>query len=245
VNRSRQFERGFTLIEMLVAMVIFASLIAVLMMGFRQGLLMWEKGQGHAHVWQDHEFRYRLMDSLVTAAVISDNQTRSGLALPWFEGSATSMRFISAAPMMDLQGRARPIEIQATRSNKTAVKDVWALRYREGKRHSDSARGLRWSDQWVTLYDDLQSISFSFEAPVYPLPPFYRNMVLSADVRLRYRDKAVWMSQYDISALWVPPQAITIAFVDHQGIEHRWLFSLPDWAEAWSLGSYAGGLQGE
>ena len=84
---------------------------------------------------------------------------------------------------MDLQGHPRPIELQAIKSDglpgkETGEKISWSLRYREGARYSDSARGMRWNGPWVTLFSGLQSIAFAFEAPIYPAPQALRRGVM-------------------------------------------------------------------
>jgi len=232
-----QHHKGFTLIEMLIAMAIFTALISVLMLGFRQGLLMWKKGQQQSRVWQDDEFRYRLLDTLISQAVISDNQTkRQGLSLPYFHGTALSMQLISSAPIMDMPGHVRPVEIRAVESGN----HVWQLHYREGARYSDVGRGLRWNGAWVTLLSGLKSVSFSFEAPANPMPPELDARFMSNDERMLYREDSEWMNQYDISKIWRYPQSIAIDFVDKDDVSHHWLLMPPRWSDAWTMEVYEG-----
>jgi len=233
----KQYQKGFTLIEMLVAMAIFAALISVLMLGFQQGLLMWEKGKQQSSVWQGYEFRYRLLDTLISQAVVSDSQTKNlGLFLPYFHGTQTSMQLISSAPIMDVPGRVRPVDIRATQ----AADGSWELDYREGERYSDVSRGLRWNAAWVTLLSGLKSVSFSFEAPAYPIPSDLDVRFMSNDERMLYRENPEWMSQYDISKIWRYPQSILIDFVDRNDVAHHWLFMPPRWPDAWTMEIYEG-----
>ena len=233
----RQYQAGFTLIEMLVAMAIFTALISVLIVGFRQGLLMWEKGQQQSRIWQDYEFHYRLLDTLVSQAVISDSRSmKLGISLPYFYGTKTSVKFLSSAPVMDVSGRVRPVEIQAVQ-----LEDgIWQLNYREGARYSDVGRGLRWSGEWVTLLSGLKSVLFSFQAPANPLPPELDARFMSNDERMFYRNSPEWMNQYDISKIWRFPQSIMINFVDKDDASHRWLFMPPRWPDAWTMDVYDG-----
>jgi len=233
----KQYQKGFTLIEMLIAMAIFVALISVLMMGFRQGLLMWEKGKQQASVWQGYEFRYRLLDMLLSQAVVSDSQSKTlGLFLPYFHGTQTSMHLLSAAPVMDAPGRVRPVAIRAIQS----ADGLWALDYREGDRYSDVGRGLRWNAAWVTLLSRLKSVSFSFEAPANPIPPELDIRFMTHDERMLYREHPEWMSQYDISKIWKYPQSISIDFVDGGDIAHHWLFMPARWSDAWTMEVYEG-----
>ena len=233
----KQYQKGFTLIEMLVAMAIFTALISVLMLGFRQGLLMWEKGQQQSSVWQGYEFRYRLLDTLISQAVVSDSQTKNpGLFLPYFHGTQTSMQLISSAPIMDVPGRVRPLDIRATQS----ADGSWKLDYREGERYSDASRGLRWNAAWVTLLSGLKSVSFSFEAPANPMPPELDVRFMSKDERMLYREAPEWMMQYDIYQIWRYPQSVALDFVDGSDVSHHWLFVPPRSPDAWTMEVYEG-----
>jgi len=232
---NRHCQKGFTLIEMLIAMAIFSALIAVLMMGFRQGLILWDKSQHQSKEWLDYEFRYRLLDTLFSQAVISDDEYAKGMFAPYFKGNKTSVRLMSAAPIMDMPGRVRPIALKAIQQDD----QTWTLRYREGYRYSDPGRGLRWKDEWVDLLNQLKSIQFLFEAPAFPLPQELRGEFLSQGEKLIYRDVAEWKVQYDTYQSWKYPTQIKLNFVDINDIPHQWLFVPPRWPDAWTMGVYS------
>ena len=227
--------RGFTLIEMLVAMAIFSALVAVLVLGYRQGLMLWEKGQQQTHRWLKLEFRYRLLDTLITQAVISDDEVSRGLFIPYFKGTKTSMQLISAAPLMDMPGHVRPVALQAVQADD----GTWQLRYREGRRYSDPGRGLVWDGKWMVLLNGLRNISFRFEAPAFPLPPELDVHFLSVKERKRYRDTPQWLTAYDTHALWKYPRRVSIRFTDADGGRHAWMFTPPRWPDAWTMEAYS------
>jgi prepilin-type N-terminal cleavage/methylation domain-containing protein len=227
-------DKGFTLIEMLVSMAIFTALITTLMLGFQQGLLLWDKSQKQSHDWLKNEFRYSLLSSLFSQAVIADNQYKQGLFASYFIGTATNIKFISAAPIMDINGKVHPIEIQAIQDKGTQ----WTLRYREGARYSDLDRGIKWGDQWINLLTELKIIKFTYLAPAFPLPEELDPRWLDDEEKLRYRDKPTWVAHYDSRQRWRYPVQIEIELVDNQDIKHQWLFTPPNASDAWSMGFY-------
>lgn len=227
--------RGFTLIEMLVSIVIFVALMAILVLGYRQGLMLWDKGQHQSHAWLDDEFRYRLLDTMITEAVIADHEVARSIFAPYFEGSTTSMRFISKAPIMDLPGHVRPVALRSVQINDKS----WQLQYREGGRFSDVSRGISWESDWIPLLTQLQSINYRFEAPAFPLPPELDPRLLSKKEKRLYRAHPQWMSTYDSHALWKYPRRISIHFTDAAGTIHAWLFSPSRWSDAWTMSVYS------
>jgi len=227
-------QRGFTLIEMLVAMAIFAVLISVLMLGFRQGLLMWEKGANQSSVWLDYEFRYRLIDRVISQALVADKRCGTGGYAPYFEGGAHAMSFVSSSSIMDVPGRLHTVMFEVV----DQAERGWQLRYREGqvpelqmKRHSGK-------EAWVVVLNGLQKLVFSFEAPVNHFPGGTDIRWLSEQDKDIYRDQPEWKEIYDACILKLYPQQIRMDFIDRDGESHRWLFAAPLHADAWTMQWY-------
>jgi len=223
--------RGFTLIEMLVAMAIFSTLIVVLMMGYHQGLMMWDKGQHMSRRWLDLEFRYRLLDTMFAQAEVADDACSPQVFAPYFYADAHHMRFISSAAVMGVPGQPRPVMLATIRDGAMG----WSLRYREGARYGDQGRGIRWSKHWVPLLENLKDISFAFEAPEFHAPEGVNAAWLSKEEKQLYRDKPVWMHSYDTCRLRLYPRRVKISFTDDYGSLHQWSFSPPQGSDAWPM----------
>jgi len=224
--------RGFTLIEMLVAMAIFASLIVVLLMGYHQGLMMWDKGQHMSRRWLDLEFRYHLLDTMFAQAEVADDEFAKDVSAPFFNGDKDSMQLISSAPLMDDIGRIRPVMLQWS-AREDGLLD---LRYQEGKRHSDQRRGIRWSGQWVILLHAVSHVSFRYELPENPLPEALMGFRLSKQDRAMYRDHPEWKSSCQSRELLRYPRRVALYFTDANGVAHQWFFRPPDRSDAWIMG---------
>jgi len=225
-------EKGFTLIEMLVAMAIFSALIMVLMTGYRQGLMMWDKGQQMSRSWLDMEFRYRLLDTLFAQAVVADDEFTRKQSAPYFDGDASTLRMLSAAPLMDNSGRIRPVMLQLTVRPDRRLD----LRYQEGLLHSDQRRGIRWSGHWAVLLEGLSRASFSYELPENPLPDVLIGVQLSEAEQKAYRDKPEWLPSCQSRDLLVYPRRIVLRFTDSDDVAHQWFFRPPDTSDAWIMG---------
>jgi len=228
-----KYQRGFTLIEMLIAMAIFSSLMAILMLGYQQGLNLWQKSQHQSKQWQRMELRYHLLDTLFAQSVVADYTYTAGLSAPYFFGDKTSMRLMTASPMLDMPGHVRPVAFRAVNHDGT-----WAIEYREGNRYGDPGRGIIWPDSWIPLMEGLSSVELSFQAPSNPAPASIARKDMSEEEKLRYRNEPEWMVAYDSYKLWRMPRRVSIRFSDRNHMKHEWLFALPQVANAWPMTAY-------
>jgi len=227
---------GFTLIEMLVSLSIFASLMAVLMLGLSQGLSLWDKGIKHAGFWQAQEFRYGLLSSLFSQAQLADYRKVGGTYVPHFYGRAHSVEFISRSPILDFSGRIQGVRLFLERQESGET----VLTYQQAGRSSDSARGIDWAAaEKITLLDGLSAGYFRFEAPVFPLPKELDPHYLDAGDRARYREVAEWVDTFDADVIWRLPRRVAFVFTVDDLAESQWTFSLPSASDAWSLEIYS------
>jgi prepilin-type N-terminal cleavage/methylation domain-containing protein len=225
-------EAGFTLVEMLVALSIFSMLVAVLMAGFSQGLLLWERGNTKSSHWLSIQHRHELLRQLFINARLADYRGKRGISHPHFLGDRNQLEFTTRAPILDLGGRIRPVRIVIERGE-NGRSDFY---YQEAGRHHDQGRGIGWNgDRRVPLLEDILNPEWRYLAPAFPLPPDLYIAELNREDKLRYRENPEWLDWYDSSILWRSPLMVELSFTDDVGIEHIWSFRVPGETDAWSL----------
>ncbi len=226
---------GFTLIEMIIALSIFSSLMAVLVFGYSQGLNLWQKGRDKTNHWLVQESRRSLLDRLFNQAQPATYLKIDGMHVPHFLGGNEEIEFMTSAPILDFQGRVKPVRL----SLREQQVDKYSLVYREGRRYSDPSRGIRWSDNELVIIEDFTDGSFEFEAPAFPLPVDLKSIPLSDADKVRYRDRAEWVGKFSSQIIWRLPRRVIFKFVDSNEEQRSWMFLLPQRSEAWSLEVYS------
>ncbi len=223
---------GFTLVEMLVSLSIFSMLVAVLMAGFSQSLSLWERASSKSTTWLVIENRYELLRQLFIQSRLADYRGTPGITYPHFIGGKNQVEFTTGAPILDLNGRIRPVRISVERGENGES----TFFYEEADRYNDQGRGIDWDkDRRVLFVANLYDPAFRYMAPAFPLPTEFYIAELTRDEQLRYRDAPEWLDWYDTSILLKAPLLIELKFTDEDGDAHLWSFRVPTEMDAWSL----------
>lgn len=101
--------RGFTLVEVVLAVTILAVVVLLATTALRVGLRAWEAGQRRADVQQEGRALVELISEALGGAL--PYQGRLGLAperVVLFEGEAEEVRFVTSAPALVLDAPVAP-----------------------------------------------------------------------------------------------------------------------------------------
>ncbi|MDO6527420.1 prepilin-type N-terminal cleavage/methylation domain-containing protein [Motilimonas sp. 1_MG-2023] len=212
--------KGFTLIEMLVALSIFSAVMGLALLAFEQGRLNWTRslhsGESESRVLYREQWLRLAFEQSVAARFRSGSSQSS----PFFYGDNENMRFLSSAPIFQGPGKVAAIELQIKR-----VDEQWQLRYRE-KLGADPQRGLYMAEvDWFPLLTNLKSIEFSYEGDIHA--PFNDSISsIPQGKQAYYRDQPAWLSKFESEYEESIPRRVKIRFIDQNSQIFEWVFTL-------------------
>lgn len=152
--------RGFTLIEMMVALAIFSLLISILLGGYSQGLSLWQRAIDKSSVWQSYQYRSLWISRLTQQLVAAGYRMASGSTTDFFQGNQMGFVAISSAPISTAVGRPVPVEFKLYENMELGYVQ---LLYREASKANDPERGMDLeASPWVVLIDQINNAQFSY-----------------------------------------------------------------------------------
>ena len=176
-------ERGFTLIELVLALSILAIMVTILFGGFRVGLRAWQRGEARAETLQHARSMTRFVEGALEG--ISPYQARldkDGPVLIAFKGESERISFVTVSPPVPFQV---PIAF-------TAI----TMSIAEG-----SEPGLAVREKAMPNYDPFEQVAPSLVDPTITA------------VRFRYLrpgDGASWEDSWDAADERMLPRAVEV-----------------------------------
>ena len=107
-------ERGFTLLELLAAITVFALLAAILVGGFRFGTRVWEQAEGTSQQVLDIESAQALIRRLLAGALPFTAASEDGGVFVEFVGTTNTLSFVTVAPVQAFVGALHTVTLIRT-----------------------------------------------------------------------------------------------------------------------------------
>ncbi|MFO6423851.1 prepilin-type N-terminal cleavage/methylation domain-containing protein [Motilimonas sp. KMU-193] len=212
--------KGFTLIEMLVALSIFSAVMGLALLAFEQGRLNWVRSLHKGEAETRLLYREQWLRLVFEQSVASRFRISSYKSAPYFKGDNVSMSFLSSAPIFQGPGKVALTELQIKKEQNT-----WQLMYRE-KLGADPQRGMYLSDlEWFPLLTELKYVEFSYEGDIH-LPFSDSINSLPREQQQYYRDTPEWLSHFNSEFEESIPRRVIIRFINNKEQRFEWVFSL-------------------
>ena len=158
----RRAERGFTLLELLVAITLLGLIMTMAFSGFRLGTRAWERADAYDH--EVYLVQQLIRQRLGAAYVASDLALGTGEP-PLFEGGRDYVRFVTALPDLFGVGGLYWVTLGvAGPADERALVRWWRL-YRPDGPASPSDRGDDGESERRVLLDDIEDASFAYLGP--------------------------------------------------------------------------------
>ena len=186
----RQAERGFTLLEMLVVIMIMVLIGTLASGGLRMGNQVWAKTQSNARQMREtvaiHSFLVRLVEG---AQVI---HMRDGSRTPpvFFDGTSDRLQFAARLPSHLAGGTLQHVDLRIL--NGAAGKDLVLFWQPLGRQRPDFASRER--AQKETLVSGLATASFAYSGNATETSQWRQAQALPETVSLRatFADDTAW-----------------------------------------------------
>jgi len=220
---------GFTLIEVLIAVAVFSSVISLVMFGLDQGRLQWEKSTDRAQTYHELQNRKQWLTQLFNQANASMFRQSYGGEVGFFYGDQRKLTFLSNAPIISGPGTYAKVElsIEQHKSGQALFFSQWP--------YSDpylSSTSEITQPSSLVLLEDVKNIEWQYYFPARTEPTSMENRFGG----FRSRPEGYWSDNpYDAAFEQVIPPMVRLTF-EWRGRAYQWQFYLPVKAEAYNQG---------
>ncbi|EKA7352861.1 prepilin-type N-terminal cleavage/methylation domain-containing protein [Vibrio vulnificus] len=224
---AKRQSKGFTLIEVLVVLVVFSSVVSLVLIGLEQGRNQWNRAMKSTdksyHMFQ----RKQWLQQLFTQANSATFQISYGTEAPHFLGTANDVSFISNAPIISGPGTYASVNLTL----ESQGNGMSQLVFRQWP-YSDPYLSIpqeATESNTLVLLKDIQSLEWE-----YYLAP--RDEATPWEIKyntFRRRPEGLWSQEYDARFEQEVPQTLKLHFTQN-GKEYVWQFYLPTKTAAYS-----------
>ncbi|WP_231564169.1 MULTISPECIES: prepilin-type N-terminal cleavage/methylation domain-containing protein [Vibrio] len=220
MSRANRLMQGFTLIEVLVVLVVFSSVVSLVLVGLEQGRLQWDRAMKSSN--QNYQLfqRKQWLQQLFSQANGATFQISYGTEAPHFLGTANDVSFISNAPI--ISGPGTYASVSLTLENQS--NGLRRLVFRQWP-YSDPYLNIPQqaiASNTLTLLEDIQTFEWQYYlAPRQEATPWEIKYNTFAP-----RPEGLWYQEYDARFEQSTPQTVKLHFTRHNK-EYVWQFYLP------------------
>ena len=158
MSAARERTRGFTLLELLVAMTLLALLAGLLFGGLSFGVRVWEKGDAELEKLAELQTAQGLIRRVIGRALPSDVAAGEGEDAAIFEGTADGLWLVGPAPAQSLPGGIYRLGLGGDdlQGKRRLVMTLRLLGADDKEPSADEDANL------VVLVDDVADVTFTF-----------------------------------------------------------------------------------
>ncbi|EEY50293.1 prepilin-type N-terminal cleavage/methylation domain-containing protein [Vibrio cholerae] len=216
----KQNSSGFTLIEVLVSLVVFSSVVSLVLVGLEQGRLQWDRSMRSTEHSYKLLLRKQWLDQLFSQSNGATFQISYGTEAPHFLGTSTDVSFISNAPIISGPGTYASVNLALEAQNNGLNRLVF-----KQWPYSDPYLGIpneATKTNTLVLIEDIQALEWEYYlAPRDEATPW--ELKYNTFTR---RPEGIWAQEYDGRFEQAIPQTVKVIFTRHDK-KHVWQFYLP------------------
>lgn len=152
-------EHGFTLVEMLVVLAIFSTVVSLVMFGFEQGRSQWQRALNENNNIIRYHKQFSWLSSAFNQSVASNFSVGFSDSAPYFKGDSKKVSFLSESPILGGPGTYAWVEINQKLNDGGGL----MLVYQETP-NSDPYYGLYETNQTeaLTLFTDVEEYHWRY-----------------------------------------------------------------------------------